>query len=138
LTSSAAIPCLTRCYEVWSDSAKEEGEVITDGYQEFYKHWLKSSSNTNFLDTFPYELSLGPDGVPLLPFDDSNTSGSQILVTESYNCMLRRLLHLRSEDSRDNKGAVLTGQPGIGISKSNDHFWAPVTFRWFPPPNLGA
>jgi len=97
--------------------------VATDEHQEFYSYWLKSSSSTKFLDTFPYELSFGP--IPktteaLLPFHPSRMLGNQILVTESYNRILHRLLRLRSRDMDmgDTCGALLTGQPGTGASMS--------------------
>jgi len=41
-------------------------------------------------------------------------SGSQILVTESYERMFHHLLLLRRDDEGSRKGAVITGQPGIG------------------------
>src|SRR5258707_2590585 len=109
---------------VWSDTDKEEWNVVTDKYQLFYKyqqfydHWRDRSSGSNFLDQFPYKLSLGVDelGASLLPFGAGSTWDNRILVTRSYDDMYHRLLLLRQNDEGDAKGAVLTGQPGIGAS----------------------
>jgi len=92
--------------------------VVTDRFQQFYEHWRDRSTATDFLSAFPYKLSLGvdSDGTSLLPFRPDGTSGGQILVTRSYDVMLRRLLRLRREDNGAAKGAVLTGQPGVGAS----------------------
>ena len=97
---------------------------MTDGYQKFYEHWDKRSSHSKFRkNKFPYELSLGAHkpsrgakskGVPLLPFRNDGMSGDKILVTKSYDHMFRHLLRLRNE--YHGRGAVITGQPGIGGS----------------------
>ena len=97
---------------------------MTDGYQKFSEHWDKRSSHSEFLKKkFPYELSLGarepPPGadskdVPLLPFRNERMSGDNILVTKSYDDMFHRLVRLRNEYY--GRGAVITGQPGIGGS----------------------
>ncbi len=91
---------------------------MTDNYQQFCDHWRDRSSGSNFLDQFPYKLSLGVDGLgaSLLPFGAGSTSENRILVTKSYDTMYHRLLLLRQDDEGDAKGAVLTGQPGIGAS----------------------
>jgi hypothetical protein len=91
---------------------------VTGKYQQFYEHWRDSSTGSNFLNTFPYKLSLGvdPDDASLLPFREGATAGNQILVTKSYDYMFHLLLELRKNDEGDTKGAVLTGQPGTGAS----------------------
>ena len=109
---------------VWSDTAKGKWEALTDKYHPFYKYqqfydrWRDRSSGSNFLDQFPYKLSLGVDelGASLLPFGAGSTWENRILVTRSYDDMYHRLLLLRQNDEGDAKGAVLTGQPGIGAS----------------------
>ena len=104
---------------------------MTDGYQKFYEKWDDKSSRSKFLETkFPYELSLGAHepppgadskGVPLLPFRNEIMSGDKILVTKSYDDMFHRLVRLRNE--YEGRGAVITGQPGIGGSptRSSPH-----------------
>ena len=95
---------------------------MTTSYQQFYCHWrgsppyLEHHSSDRFLDELPYKLSLGKDkeGVCLLPFREASLSGDQIVVTESYIDMLHRILLLRSWDEGDNRGVVVTGQPGAG------------------------
>ena len=97
---------------------------MTDGYQQFYKKWDKKSSHSEFLETkFPYELSLGAHepppgadlkGLPLLPFRSEIMSGDKIVVTKSYDDMFHRLVDLRNKTY--GRGAVITGQPGIGGS----------------------
>ena len=72
------------------------------GYQKFYKHWCDDPNNSKrFRNRFPYKLSLGVNsaGRPLLPFCPYDTSGSEILVTKSYDDMLHRLLRLRERDN---------------------------------------
>ena len=85
-------------------------------YMQFYEHWHRSDANSSFLGTLPYKLSLGVDSNKkcLLPFH-RNDSGDQILVTRSYNTMFHRLLRLRGADTGTTRGAVITGQPGIGM-----------------------
>src|SRR5258707_15891664 len=102
----------------WSDTNKGKWEAMTDNYQQFCDHWRDRSSGSNFLDQFPYKLSLGVDGLgaSLLPFGAGSTSENRILVTKSYDAMYHRLLLLRQNDEGDAKGVVLTGQPGIGAS----------------------
>lgn len=81
-----------------------------EGYQEFYDNWRKKSTGTEFHNTFPYKLTIGA-----LPFRAEKELGGNIVVTESYDRMYHRLLRLRvSDDEGMTKGAVLTGQPGIG------------------------
>ena len=89
---------------------------MTDEYQQFYEKWDDESSSSHFRDTFPYKLSLGVDqyGGSLLPFRDASTLGGKILVTKSYDDMFHRLLRLRNKYY--GRGAVITGQPGIGGS----------------------
>jgi hypothetical protein len=92
---------------------------VTDGDQQFYEHWRESSSSSKFSNTFPYKLSLRMDsrGRSLMPFSPNTTSGDQILVTKSYDDMFHRLLLLRNGDVGADRGAVLTGQSGIGRSR---------------------
>lgn len=52
----------------------------------------------------------------LMPFLANDTVEAQILVTESYENIYRRSLHLRENDEGPPTGAVLTGQPGTGES----------------------
>ena len=91
---------------------------MTGGLQEFYEHWRDSSTSSKLLDKFPYILELGVDqkGTALLHFRASDTSGNRILVTEAYNNIFHRLLNLRRWDNGKSRGAVLTGQPGTGVS----------------------
>ena len=89
---------------------------MTDGYQQFYKYWKDHFADHDYSNSkFPYSLSLGKDGT-YLPFRLDSTSGGRILVTKSYDDMFHRLLRLRESDKGDKKGAVVTGQPGIGAS----------------------
>ena len=89
---------------------------MTDGFHDFYEHWRESSTRSKFLDEFPYKLSLGvdEDGKPLLPYRSNETSGGQILVTQSYEDLFNRILHLRETNMGSAGGIVLTGQPGSG------------------------
>jgi hypothetical protein len=90
---------------------------VTDNYQQFYEHWRESPFR--FIDTFPYRLPLGVDsiGAPLMPFGPHATSGAEILITKAYDNMFRRILGFRAIDVGTNRGVVLTGQPGIGVSR---------------------
>jgi hypothetical protein len=73
----------------WSDTNKGKWEASTDKYQQFYDHWCDRSSGFNFLDQFPYKLSLGVNelGASLLPFGAGSTSENRILVTKSYDAI---------------------------------------------------
>ena len=119
----------------WSAAAQKKWDVLTDGYQDFYEHWLKIPANTTFPDTFPYNLSLGKDtdGLSLLPFDRESTSGDEILITRAYDSTFHRLLRLRKDDTGKERGVVLTGQPGIGASMTRsppcDNLPAHLGFR---------
>ena len=62
------------------------------------------------------KLGVRQGGEPLLPFRSSVTSGDKILITKSFDDMLYRLLLIRLSDKGNRRGAVLTGQPGIGVS----------------------
>jgi hypothetical protein len=102
---------------------------VADEYHDFYMHWLGQSTESAeptgstelaksiFCSTFPYKLSLGagPDGRSRPPFAPA-VLGNEILVTEAYDKTFHRLLRLRMHDKGHDKGAVLTGQPGIGTS----------------------
>jgi len=52
-------------------------------------------------------------GKSLLPFDRAVT---QILITKAYDNMLHRLLAFRMQNQSHLRGAVVTGQPGVGAS----------------------
>lgn len=82
------------------------------GCQQFYDYWRGPPASSEFRDTFPYTLGLGVDAI--LPFNSHDTSENRIVVTKSYDDMFHRLLRLRRRDYGRSKGAVLTGQPGIG------------------------
>ena len=91
---------------------------MSNGYQDFYDHWLDKTAGSRFSDTFPYNLSLGVDSrnEPLLPFRPRGTSGG-ILVTKTFGDMFDRILSLRMSDTNgSSSGVVLTGQPGSGTS----------------------
>ena len=94
---------------------KEEWKVAAHRCQQFYEYWYTDSGD-NFINAFPYRLSLGvnQDVISLLPFQPTSTSRNQIVVTKAYNDMLHRLLHLRMKDVGNARGEVLTGQPGVG------------------------
>jgi hypothetical protein len=97
---------------------------VAKEYQGFYDYWRDRSASSNFLDVFPYKLSLGADeqGESLLPFHPSPTLGNTILVTKSYDDLFHRTLCLRKNDVGHSKGVVFTGQPGIGTPLSpNPH-----------------
>ena len=80
-------------------------------YQQFYERW-RQSDGSEFGETFPYELSLGQVS---LPFRADPTLGDQILITEAYDSLFYRILCIRMRDGGV-RGAVITGQPGIGTS----------------------
>ena len=92
---------------------------MTDRVQRFYEHWRYDSTRPKFSDKFPYTLSLGTDsrGAPLMPFNLNATLGAQILITKAYDDMFHRILDFRATDTGSNRGVVLTGQPGIGVSR---------------------
>ena len=92
--------------------------MVTNGYLGFYEHWRNNPTTSKFLNTFPYNLSLGADEnhTVLLPFRSNETSGDWILVTKSYEEMFRRILRVRKEYRQMIKGVVLNGQPGTGES----------------------
>jgi len=102
------------------ESQKEWREVVGEGegYVAFCNRWYDPAARSNFHNKFPYELSLGM-GWAISP------AGKPILVTEAYDKMFHRLLRLREDDrvGRTVKGAVVTGQPGIGapLTKSPPH-----------------
>jgi len=84
----------------------------------FCNHWYPPAARLNFRTEFPYELSLGPDSTV-------SPTGTTILVTEAYDKMYRRLLHLREVDrvGPTVRGAVVTGQSGVGapLTRSPPH-----------------
>jgi len=77
--------------------------------------WRDSSTSSHPPEPLPYVLELGVDQGGK-PFRAGNTSGDRILITKSYEDMFYRLLHIRQYDKGGGRGAVLTGQPGIGVS----------------------
>ena len=91
--------------------------MATNKFKKFYNHWLKSTAASNFSNSFPYELSLEMIDEPPAPFCVCGTPEPKILVTESYENMFCRLLHLREDYYGCSTGAVLTGQPGTGESR---------------------
>jgi len=97
---------------------------VTGKYQQFYDEWRKEGASSKFLNEFPYPLELGVDtlGRSFLPFQDGFTSEGKMVVTEAYDYMFHRLLGLRKRDKGTHRGAILTGQPGIGVSlRSGPH-----------------
>ena len=84
---------------------------MTDEHLKFHEH-CRRHDPAKFPTTFPYKLSLGVSkgDKSLLP----DISVNEIVVTEPYNKAFYRLLRLRNNDIGATKGAVLTGQPGIG------------------------
>ena len=105
-------PCPGSTQWRWpEEDQKEWRELVDDEYLDFYKYWSKPDARSKFGTKFPYPLWLG-EGPTI------SRAGEQIIVTEAYDNMLRRLSHLREEDrlAKKSKGAVITGQPGIGAS----------------------
>ena len=102
----------------WSETEKKQRKVAPNGWQQFYLHWR--SKDFKFDDKpdhqFPYVLQLGvnSDGDSLLPFHKGDTFKGQILVTKSYEKMFYHLWRLRRRDKGNTRGAVITGQPGVG------------------------
>jgi len=102
----------------WPEESKKQWVEVTDEsdeYVAFYNRWYPST-RPKFPTKLPYKLSLE------LP--TQSTTGT-ILVTEAYDNMYRRLLRLRETDRVETrvKGAVVTGQPGIGapLTRSPPH-----------------
>jgi hypothetical protein len=91
---------------------------VTDAWHQFYEHWRDDSANSKFRTEFPYilEFGVGPKHHSHLRFHVDDTLGGRIVVTKAYDDMFHRLLLLRHRDAGSNIGAVLTGQPGIGVS----------------------
>ena len=103
-------------YWDWSEKRKNRWNEEDDGgFLRFYMRCRDRSTGPKFLDTFPYLLSLGafPDGSAFLPFHPEDTTGGQILVTESHFKLFQRIMARRATGAR---GVVLTGQPGTGPS----------------------
>jgi len=96
----------------WSVESKKQWEIESVGNE----HWRDSLTSSKPLNKFPYVLGLGVDELdsPLLSFHGRDTSGGRVLVTESYNNIFNRLLHIRQHDSGKRRGVVLIGQPGTG------------------------
>ena len=107
----------------WLDPDREYWELAENRYQKFYKTWRDKPSKSDFPNAYPYDLSLGTDeDGPLLPFRSTNTLGDRILVTKAYDDVFHRILRLRAKDLGGSRGAVITGQPGVGASlRPNPH-----------------
>ena len=56
--------------------------VVTNVYQKSYEHW-RNSTGFDFLDTFPYQLSLGmnSDDIHLLPVTSHGILGNRIVLS---------------------------------------------------------
>jgi len=105
---------------------------VTGGCQKFYDYWRDSSNKSKFRHEFPYPLSLEIDreGKSSFPLPLPKTSRTQILVTEAYEKMFHHLLlirvgeggirtdedGIRMDEDVSCKGAIITGQSGIGTS----------------------
>ena len=99
----------------WSETDKEKWKVETGGCQKFYDHWRGGTNKSKFLHEFPYRLSLGMGGNKrFIPLSIPTKHGNEILVTESYEKTFHHLLLLRKLDKGSRRGAVITGQAGIG------------------------
>lgn len=109
---------------MWCPDDKDPWPAVTNGYQAFYEYWRDRPFP--FSDIFPYKLHLGcdKDGHPLLPLREPKTSGATILVTQAYADTFQRIWQFREAGSA-HQGIVLTGQPGIGASRSP----TPITHR---------
>jgi len=96
----------------WPDEDQKEWRKFTkktEEYVAFYDLWYDPTTRPKFRKDFPYPLSVGK-GPTISP------AGKPILITEAYDKMFHRLLDLRKKnlEGRKVKGAVITGQPGIG------------------------
>ena len=93
---------------VWAEEDKQTWHVVAEGQtmSQFYNHWRGTPFTEE--EEHPCKLSLGK-----FPF--YHALGSEILITEAYDTMFHRLLNLRIVH-RGCRGAVITGQPGIGTS----------------------
>jgi hypothetical protein len=108
---------------VWPDGDKGQWQVVTGNYQDFYNKWRSAGSGSKFLNEFPYQLSLGQDArnKPLLPFHSDDPIGHRLLVTRSYNDLFHHILEKRRMDEGVTRGVVLTGQPGVGVSRPDPY-----------------
>ena len=101
----------------WPHTDESTWEAVTDKHKQFSDQWYGQSTDSITHSKFPYVASLGPvDGKCILPFSPDGTSGNRILVIKSYEDIYLRILRLREVDEGDDKGAVITGQPGSGVS----------------------
>jgi len=94
-------------------------KVVTSGCQKFYDHWRGNFNKSEFLQQFPYPLSLEIDRTEdgaFIPLPLPTESGSQILVTESYEKNVPSPVAYPQSERGSRKGAVITGQPEIGVS----------------------
>ena len=89
---------------------------MTSWHHRFNQNWRNRSKSSKFLDKFPYLLPLGvnQDNNSYRPYLLPIETRKEILVTESYEKMFHRLMLLRTQDFGGQRGAVITGQPGIG------------------------
>lgn len=90
---------------------------MTNRYQPFYQHWRNNGSGGSYFSLSIIKLSLGgavnSRGKSSLPsrWEKESASGNRILATKSYDDFFRRL---RQRDCGLARGAVITGQPGVG------------------------
>ncbi|KAI0748628.1 hypothetical protein C8Q80DRAFT_1271009 [Daedaleopsis nitida] len=98
----------------WTDFDKHEWTQLPDDhqYQGFFNHWHGRPFPVE--SVLPYELDLGTDehGDPLLPFRPYDTSRGAIVARKIYSLLYERILLCRPWK----RGAVITGQPGVGKS----------------------
>jgi hypothetical protein len=100
----------------WADEEKEMWKPLRSDHdlQKFYNYWRNRPDDPDFLQKCPYRLPSKKGAGPPLPLLPEDTSGNQILVIDSYNELLHRLIGRRMGDTGKARGAVLTGQPGTG------------------------
>lgn len=86
-------------------------------YQQFYDTWRGATIPSEFETKLPYVLSLVESPPAYIPDQPS------ILVTETYEKLLHRILCIRRRDAEERfrNGILLTGQPGTGTSMSAPH-----------------
>lgn len=103
---------------IWPKAEKHEWTEV-ETYKPFYKYWKDKSHASEILHEFPYALSLGVEGINAIPFlpAENQASSPHILVTRAYDDMFHRLLRLRRYET-GLTGAVIVGQPGIGVPPS--------------------
>jgi len=110
-------PCPDTLKWNWLEESQKHWNILGEHeeYAVFYRYWRNPTSCSSFSNKFPYPLPLGvvltasPTGI--------------ILVTKAYDKMYCRLLDLRERDREGPpvRGAVVTGQPGIGALQPDLH-----------------